>query len=70
MRLDSNESPDASNTIAAGSYPLGCTVQFLVDDPLSATCAQAEPCKCTAPDAGAEADGGLLPGAWQCFPTE
>jgi hypothetical protein len=66
--------PDASATLEAGAYPLGCSVGFFVDDPASPDCIRAPACTCVAPDAG-EDDGGdagatVLPGVWSCFPSE
>jgi hypothetical protein len=66
--------PDAANTVAPGSYALGCTVGFFVADPASPDCLRAPACTCVAPDGGAtEGDGGDLdaggatsPGVWQC----
>lgn len=72
LALDSADAPDASNTIASGTYPLGCQVQFFVTDPSSATCLRAEPCTCTGADAGADDSGITAPpsaATWQCFPT-
>jgi hypothetical protein len=71
VAIDSAEDPDASNTIPADFYPLGCSVQFFVPDTSSASCLRAQPCTCAAPDAGADAgDAGGLPGVWQCFPSQ
>jgi hypothetical protein len=68
--------PDASNTLAAGSYALGCTVGFFVADPASADCLRAPACTCVSADAGpvdpdaGDVDAGALgetpPGVWQC----
>lgn len=78
VQLDSADAPDASNTITAGSYALGCTVAFYVPDNSSPDCLRAEPCTCVSPlagddagdDAGADAGGAVPPGVWQCFPTQ
>jgi hypothetical protein len=76
VAIDSAEDPDASNTIPAAYYPLGCTVQFFVPDTSSASCLRAQPCTCSVPDAGASdgGDGGgaaqSAPGVWECFPAQ
>jgi len=69
LALYSNVKPDASATIPPGFYAPRCTVQFLVTDPSTGTCAPAEPCTCTLADAGADADGAAAgPSTWQCIP--
>jgi hypothetical protein len=67
--------PDASNTIPAGNYPLGCSASFFYQDPASAQCNRAPACTCVPPDAGAADDAGdaqapTEPGVWSCFPTQ
>jgi hypothetical protein len=74
------EGTDASTTVPAGSYELGCTVSFWVQDVASPDCLPTQPCTCVSPDSGAplDEDGGatdgaappVSPGVWTCLPIQ
>ena len=75
--------PDASATIGAGSYALGCEVTFYHADPASSDCLPYHACTCVsasedagagpaAGDAGEDSGvvGAVAPGSWSCqLPT-
>lgn len=76
LQLDDPDSPDASNTVAPGYYPLGCGLQFYIAAEGTSDCILAPVCLCTTPDAGTSEDGGTVidagvqPGFWQCFASQ
>jgi hypothetical protein len=57
---------DAGGTVPAGSYVLGCTISFWVQDVASSDCLPTEPCTCVAPDAGADGGTTSAAGVWTC----
>jgi hypothetical protein len=68
---------DAASPVPAGSYEVGCTIKFWVQDVASADCIPTQACTCDAFDAGSPAsgdggapeEGGAVatgPGAWTC----
>jgi len=73
--------PDASATIPAGSFALGCQVTFSHADQFSSDCLPYSPCTCFPPATDAGDDGGdaeavdagpsTVPGVWSCaLPTQ
>ena len=74
------EGVDAAATVPPGSYGLGCTVAFWVQDVASPDCLQTQACTCISPDdgGGTEGEGGVAdggaaaatPGVWTCLPIQ